>query len=203
MKYTIDFLLLEIDTKQNLSKKLGDTELILDNLYTRTQDDYIPNEEYIVNKGKVVGLPAKLPVRAELMGEEIEVEIGDDVYFHHFAVDTDRQWEKDGKTYYFFEYSLDYGTRISSNIYGVVKSDGLKMVSDHNLIKMKQYQEGFGEYNVNRKSECEGEVVSVNKKSPVKKGDNVFLNPDSGCELLVDGESYWVFPNEDCWAVLT
>lgn len=202
MKYAIDFMLLEIDTKQHLTKKLDDMELILDNQYTRTQDDYIPEEEYIIAKGKVVGLPAKLPFRSKYYDLEIEVEEGDEVYFHHFAVDSTRKTEKDGRTYYFFEYSLDFGSRMSSNIYGILKDGELRMVADHNLIKMDTIEEGFGEYKKEYPSETFGTLVSGNKRSLAKKGDKVFVNPNSGTELTVEGETYHVFPNEDVWAVL-
>ena len=45
-------------------------------------------------------------------------------------------------------------------------------------------------------------MVSGNKNSLAKKGDKVFLNPNSGTELTVEGETYHVFPNEDVWAIL-
>jgi co-chaperonin GroES (HSP10) len=202
MKYAIDFMLLEIDTKQKLTKKLGDVELILDNSYTRTQDDYIPEEEYIVNQGKVVGLPAKLPHRSKLFGIDLEIEEGDEVLVHHFACDSTKKCDKDGKDYYFFEYTLDFGSRMSSNVYGVIRDGEVSMVADHNLLKMDTIVEKFGEYENKYPSETKGTVVSVNKMSNVKEGDKVFVNPNSGCELLIDGVSYHVFPNEDVWAVL-
>lgn len=202
MRYAIDYMLLELDTESVFKKKIGNLELDLLNPYSKTLDDYLPKDEYIINRGKVLGVPAKLPFRSKLFGIDLEVEVGDEVYVHHFALDTERHYLEGDRSHYFFEYILDFGTRMSSNVYCVVRDGSIKMVADHVLVKACDEVTKFGDYVKNKPSDVYVDVIEVNKLSTFKRGDRVLVNPSSGCDIIIEGEEYRIYPNEDIWAVL-
>ena len=197
LRFTRNKILVEIDLEQN-TRSVGELGLDVGNIYTKIQDDFIPSDEYLPHKGIVRGLPSGLRSRFDL-GWGLDLELGDEIYLHHFVVDSSNLLKVGGKTYYFFDYVREFMTYAVPMAY--CKSN-MEMLGKWTFVKLYEEKIEVGAFSKVFLHENRGTVCHTFKGSNVNEGDEVFINPDGIYSIIVEGEKYWAVDESDLLGVL-
>lgn len=182
MRGGINYFFLDVDQNTNRTIKLGDLELYYD-------PEYRPLENAI-QVGKIGALPSKVH---ESYRYDVDLKVGDTVYFHHFIV------QKNNEIYYENLYGANY-----SQIYCAIKDGNIQMLEDFILVKPIKEDESklerkVGSIIIQAKLKVEdikqhGIVHHVPKQAAekgIKQGDHIVF--DKACEypLTVEGELFY------------
>ena len=201
-----DFVLLKVNARKHLTQKLGDLELDLASDYTKMDDAFIPDDDSLITyDGIIKAVPHAITKRA---GIEIEVKVGDHVYFHHLCTDPENRRDYKGEECYYFNYVKDYVSYVTSNLYCKIVDGEIIMLGDWNLIeieKVKQQEVSSSILLPQRslvKKENFGTIkcVSPNLKNDLSPGDKVFVDPETIYTIYVEGEAYYAVSDRDVLA---
>ena len=206
-------LLVHIDTSKNLTTKIGDLEISLDNEYTRMQEEFLPDEEaYIPRDGIVMIAPDSLKAVTAFKSWDLDMDLdvkeGDHIYFHHFAAEIQHEYSFNGKDCFFMPYVRDMVTYLTTNIYCKVKDGEITMVGDWNLIKPIESKSSDVSDTILTPDASlkDKENIGVLKapspflsKEGFREGDTLIMNPDCISTIIIEGNKYFLISDRDVY----
>ena len=196
MKPIRDEFFIKIEKEREDSVKFNDTELYIDTSYDAMR--------YARQYGVVVETPHYLTDGRGNRKENIDVEVGDTVYCHHFLVEENNKINLKGVEN---TYKLPYNM-----IYARKRGEELKMLVDWNFVE--PFMEGDDEVETDsgilissNKKEVKnrGRLVHINeemKSYGAKEGDVVVFTKNSDYKMKVEGEELMRMKNIDIMCVL-
>lgn len=209
IKIPKDFVLIKINSKKWLTKKVKgkdgkELNFDLSSIYTRMDEEFIPDDDSLIAyDGIIQAIPVALTKKSEI---DIDVKVGDHVYFNHLCTEPGNRRDYKGEECYWFNYQKDYTTYVTTNLYCKVVDGEIVMLGDWNLIEIEKVKEK--EYSSNIivpvsslvKKENVGFMKCVSPKSSLVKGDRVYVDSETVYTIYIEGKSYYIVSDRDILA---
>ena len=184
-----DYIFIQADKDKAKHYKKGALDIIID---TRFNPHARLN---VCQDGIVKYLPLKLTNKGN-----VEANVGDRVFCHHFLCDDENRVDVNGEVIYHILYECVYFKIIEGQII---------MLNDFNLVESMEEKEKSSIIITpdlaKKKSNNTGVIRHVNKELAelgVKSGDTVVFTKNSDYDIDVDGTMYYCMRNKDIVAIV-
>ena len=190
-----DFVFVRANPKKNAIREIAPgVKLVMDQTYEPHSMTHVTQDGIIkyIPRGFTQDYLAELPSKA------IDLEVGDHVYGHHFLCDdrvSNTGIDSNGDGLYYIKYG---------ELYCKVRAGDITMIGEWNLVDPVKVEApetsipGMVTQLKDKKEPLKGTAVHINESLRalgITEGDEIYFDPDSDYEMMVDGKMYYRMEN--------